>query len=287
LLYICLVNTLKREYLIPYVLSNWKALLHLSLPLHFFSFFIITHDICHFICITEKQTMKKILLIEDEVHVVSFIKKGLTEEDFEVSVALSGDTGLAMAMTNSYDLILLDIMLPNMNGIDVCKGLREQQIQTPILFLTALNTSDNIALGLNSGGDDYLAKPFKFIELVARINALLRRSNSSSNFEPKIKENIFTIANLTIDDNAKTVARNDENIVLTATEYRLLMVLFKNKGKVLSRVDLLESAWDINFNLATNVVDVYINYLRKKIDSNYEPKLIHTVVGMGYILKDK
>jgi two-component system, OmpR family, copper resistance phosphate regulon response regulator CusR len=231
--------------------------------------------------------MKKILLIEDEVHVVSFIKKGLTEEDFEVSVALSGDTGLAMAMTNSYDLILLDIMLPNMNGIDVCKGLREQQIQTPILFLTALNTSDNIALGLNSGGDDYLAKPFKFIELVARINALLRRSNSSSNFEPKIKENIFTIANLTIDDNAKTVARNDENIVLTATEYRLLMVLFKNKGKVLSRVDLLESAWDINFNLATNVVDVYINYLRKKIDSNYEPKLIHTVVGMGYILKDK
>ncbi len=229
--------------------------------------------------------MKKILLIEDEINVVSFIKKGLTEEDFEVSVALDGNSGIQMASDNDFDLIILDIMLPDTNGIEVCKILRNKNIQTPILFLTALNTADNIALGLNSGADDYLAKPFKFIELVARIKALLRRSSATGN-EIKTKENIYTIANLKMDDDAKTVERNGEFISLTATEYRLLFTLIKNKGRVLSRVDLLESAWDINFNLATNVVDVYINYLRKKIDSNYEPKLVHTVIGMGYVLKE-
>lgn len=229
--------------------------------------------------------MKKILLIEDEVHVVSFIKKGLTEEDFEVSVALNGSMGTEMASGNNYDLIILDIMLPDKNGIDVCRDLRKNQIQTPILFLTALNTVDNIALGLNSGADDYLVKPFKFIELVARIKALLRRTNTNA-AETGIKENSYFVANLKVDDDAKTVERSGELISLTATEYRLLLTLIKNKGKVLSRVDLLESAWDINFNLATNVVDVYINYLRKKIDSAYEPKLIHTVIGMGYVLKE-
>lgn len=228
--------------------------------------------------------MKKILLVEDEINVVSFIKKGLTEENFEVSVALDGNSGIQMASDNDFDLIILDIMLPDTNGIEVCKILRSKNIQTPILFLTALNTADNIALGLNSGADDYLAKPFKFIELVARIKALLRRSSSTG--EIKTKENIYTIANLKMDDDAKTVERNGELISLTATEYRLLFTLIKNKGRVLSRVDLLESAWDINFNLATNVVDVYINYLRKKIDSNYEPKLVHTVIGMGYVLKE-
>jgi two-component system, OmpR family, copper resistance phosphate regulon response regulator CusR len=230
--------------------------------------------------------MKKILLVEDEVNVVSFIKKGLTEEDYEVSVALDGQTGVLMAENNPYDIIILDIMLPDKNGIDVCKELRSKGVQTPILFLTALNTSDNIALGLNSGGDDYLGKPFKFVELLARVNALLRRSRIGNASEPKNKENIFTIANLTVDDNAKTVDREGESITLTATEYRLLLALIKNRGRVLSRVDLLESAWDIHFNLGTNVVDVYINYLRKKLDTNYEPKLIHTVVGMGYVLKE-
>lgn len=229
--------------------------------------------------------MKKILLVEDEINVVSFIKKGLTEENFEVSVALDGNSGILMASDNDFDLIILDIMLPDTNGIEVCKILRNKNIQTPILFLTALNTADNIALGLNSGADDYLAKPFKFIELVARIKALLRRSTSAGG-EIKNKDNIFTIANLKMDDDAKTVERSGELISLTATEYRLLFTLIKNKGRVLSRVDLLESAWDINFNLATNVVDVYINYLRKKIDSNYEPKLVHTVIGMGYVLKE-
>lgn len=230
--------------------------------------------------------MKKILLIEDEVNLVHFIKKGLTEEKFDVSVALTGEMGLEMAPKNQFSLILLDIMLPDKNGIDVCREIRKKDNHTPILFLTALNGSDNIALGLNVGGDDYLAKPFKFIELLARINALLRRSNPNKQVEPVNEENIFKIANLIIDDDAKSVERNGEKISLTATEYRLLMVLIKNRGRVLSRADLLESAWDINFNLGTNVVDVYINYLRKKIDTNYEPKLIHTVIGMGYVLKE-
>jgi len=229
--------------------------------------------------------MKKILLVEDEVNVVSFIKKGLTEEEFEVSVALDGNTGIQMAAGGEHDLIILDIMLPDKNGIDVCKELRARGIQVPVLFLTALNTADNIALGLNSGADDYLAKPFKFIELVARIKALLRRA-SQGGIEAKNKENVYVVANLKVDDDSKTVERNGELISLTATEYRLLVTLLKNKGKVLSRVDLLESAWDINFNLGTNVVDVYINYLRKKLDSTYEPKLIHTVIGMGYVLRE-
>lgn len=231
--------------------------------------------------------MKKILLIEDELSVVNFIKKGLTEDNFEVSVALNALTGYQMASENKYSLIILDIMLPDGSGIEVCKQLRNKKIQTPILFLTALNTTDNIALGLNSGADDYLVKPFRFIELVARINALLRRANSHlTEHYQKSKEQIYSIADLTLNDDAKTVERNNIAISLTATEYRLLLVLLKNKGRVLSRVDLLESAWDIHFNLGTNVVDVYINYLRKKIDSNFEQKLIHTIVGMGYVLKE-
>lgn len=231
--------------------------------------------------------MKKILLIEDEINVVSFIKKGLTEENFDISVALNGEIGYQMASVNYYDLILLDIMLPDKNGIDLCKEIRSQARRTPILFLTALNTADNIALGLNVGGDDYLVKPFKFVELIARINALIRRSNSDNHHPPIVRRNIFRIDTLIIDDDAKSVERNGDTISLTATEYRLLMVLVKNKGRVMSRMDLLESVWDINFNLETNVVDVYINYLRKKVDNKYEPKIIRTVVGMGYVLKEE
>jgi two-component system, OmpR family, copper resistance phosphate regulon response regulator CusR len=174
-----------------------------------------------------------------------------------------------------------------LNGIEVCKQLRGQDISSPILFLSALGTSENIALGLNMGADDYLIKPFKFIELNARINALLRRTNQVNSDQEKTSKNIFKIGDLIIDDDSKTVDKNGEQINLTATEYRLLFVLIKNKGKVLSRIDLLEKVWDINFNLGSNVVDVYINYLRNKIDSNDENKLIHTIVGMGYMLKEK
>jgi len=229
--------------------------------------------------------MKKILLAEDETTVADVIKKGLTEENFEVSVAFDGEMALQMALNFQFDLILLDIMLPGKNGIEVCKALRERGFAKPILFLTALGTSENIALGLNTGADDYLVKPFKFIELYARINALLRRSGVENKAtEPR---NVFTAADLVVDDDAKSVFRKGTEILLTATEYRLLMVLLRNKGKVLSRVDLLEGAWDINFNMGTNVVDVYINYLRKKIDADADQKLLHTVVGMGYVLKER
>jgi DNA-binding response OmpR family regulator len=231
--------------------------------------------------------MKKILLVEDEASAVDFIRKGLTEADYDVSVAFDGITAFNMASESVFDLFILDIMLPGKNGIELCKQLRERKINTPILFLTALGTSENIAMGLNMGADDYLIKPFKFIELNARINALLRRGLQAETLQAAQPKNIYTLGGLVVNDDAKTVARNGVEILLTATEYRLLLALLKSSGKVLSRVDLLETAWDINFNLGTNVVDVYINYLRKKIDAEYEPKLIHTVVGMGYVLKEK
>ncbi len=231
--------------------------------------------------------MKKILLVEDETSVVEFIKKGLTEENYDVSVAFNGTTAIKMAMEASYDLFILDIMLPDKNGFEVCSELRSRNIKSPILFLTALGASENIALGLNMGADDYLVKPFKFIELYARINALLRRSSPADNVPYEPGKNMFFAADLVVNDDAKTVIRNNTGVSLTATEYRLLLTLIKNKGKVMSRIDLLESAWDINFNLGTNVVDVYINYLRKKIDTDTDTKLIHTVVGMGYVLKEK
>lgn len=229
--------------------------------------------------------MKKILLIEDEANVANFVMKGLAEEGYEVSLALDGPMGYNMATATAFDLILLDIMLPNKNGLEVCRDIRAANIKTPILFLTALSTAENIAVGLNMGGDDYLVKPFKFVELTARINALLRRATTNAEPEAKLAD-IYTIADLVIDDNAKTVTRNKAAINLTATEYRLLLVLIKNRGRVLSRIDLLEAAWDITFNVNTNVVDVYINYLRKKIEGTNQHKLIHTVIGMGYVLKE-
>ncbi len=230
--------------------------------------------------------MKHILLIEDEVSVVEFIRRGLTEEDYKVSVAFNGVTGTRMALESSFDLIILDIMLPDQNGLEVCRHLRERHLLTPILFLTALGTAENIVAGLNGGADDYLVKPFKFIELGARVNALLRRANQTSEPPPPLYTTQYGLADLTVNDIAKTVTRNGQPIHLTATEYRLLLVLIRNKGKVLSRIDLLEAAWDLNFNPGTNVVDVYVNYLRRKIDSSTANKLIHTVVGMGYVLKE-
>lgn len=230
--------------------------------------------------------MKHILLIEDEVSVIEFIRRGLTEENYEVSVAFNGATGTSMALESLFDLIILDIMLPSKNGLEVCKELRDNHIQIPIIFLTALGTSENIAVGLNLGADDYLVKPFKFIELSARINALLRRATQSSEPESSHYKTEYVLSDLKLDDTAKTVMRNNQPVQLTATEYRLLLALIKSKGRVLSRTDLLEAAWDLTFNPGTNVVDVYVNYLRRKIDANTPNKLIHTVIGMGYVLKE-
>lgn len=233
--------------------------------------------------------MKKILLVEDEAHVVSFIKKGLTEEDFEVSVAFDGKTGLQLALENNFDLVILDIMLPEMNGLEVCKSIRNKNQTIPILFLTALGTSENIVLGLENGADDYLVKPFKFIELVARIKTLLRRSSGqtiSQNDETITSDHLYTFNNLKINDYTKTVTLENEEVSLTSTEYKLLLHLLKNKNKVLSRMDILESVWGVDYDLGTNVVDVYINYLRKKVDTKLDDKIIHTVIGMGYVLRE-
>jgi len=234
--------------------------------------------------------MKKILLVEDENHVVSFIRKGLTEENYDVSVAMDGNMGYELFQNYTFDLIILDIMLPGMSGTELCKLIRQKNTHVPILFLTALGTTENIVMGLKYGADDYLVKPFKFIEFTARIETLLRRAT----IQPVVVQNTETsngnflvFADIIMDDDRKEVTRAGEKISLTTTEYKLLHCFLVRKNIVLSRMDLLEDVWDINFNVGTNVVDVYVNYLRKKIDNNPDKKLIHTVVGMGYILKEE
>lgn len=223
-----------------------------------------------------------LLIVEDEPNVVSVISRGLTEEGFEVSIAPDGLIGKQMALNNDFSLIILDIMLPGINGLELCKIIKEQKPNTPVIMLTALGTTENVVNGLDNGADDYLIKPFKFAELFARIRTLLRRYNGVAT-----NDQIIQIADLKINVSAKTVQRNNQDIILTATEYRLLEFMAKNKSKILSRIDILESVWDIDFNLGTNVVDVYVNYLRKKIDKNYEPKLIRTAVGLGYVLREQ
>ena len=230
--------------------------------------------------------MKKILLVEDEVTVASFIKKGLSEEGYEVSIALDGTTGLEMAIANSFDLIILDIMLPGLNGIELCRAIRKENKSVAILFLTALGTSENIVLGLGAEADDYLIKPFKFIELLARVKSLLRRSEQKTPSRTPGEEEQFKLSDLVVDNYTKTVKRGERVISVTSTEYRLLLLFIKNQKKVLSRLEILEEVWGINFDMGTNVVDVYVNYLRKKIEKDGAPKLIHTVIGMGYVLKE-
>ncbi|WP_454803832.1 response regulator transcription factor [Mucilaginibacter phyllosphaerae] len=224
----------------------------------------------------------KVLLVEDEPGLVSVIVRGLSDAGMAVSVAADGSMGLDMALNHQFDIILLDIMLPGMNGIQVCKEIRKHNESVAILMLTALNSTENIVTGLNSGADDYLAKPFKFAELEARIRTLVRRSKAGST--PK---SVIAVADLEIDTTSKTVKRGNKAITLTATEYHLLEYLARNRDMVLSRIQILENVWDIDFNMGTNVVDVYVNYLRKKLDTGYDVKLIHTVFGMGYIFKDK
>ncbi|NCU02620.1 MAG: response regulator transcription factor [Chitinophagaceae bacterium] len=230
--------------------------------------------------------MKKILLVEDEMHVVSFIKKGLTEDGYDVTVAFDGNTGLQLFHDNNFDLVILDIMLPDKNGLEVCKSIRTVNTSIPVLFLTALGTAENIVLGLETGADDYLVKPFKFIELVARIRTLLRRTETGSATPELQEEHIYRFADLEVNDYRKEVVRDGKPISLTTTEYKLMLYFIRNRNKVLSRTDILEEVWGVNFDIGTNVVDVYVNYLRKKIDNHADNKLIHTVIGMGYVLKE-
>lgn len=222
----------------------------------------------------------KLLIVEDEPHLLSIIRKGLSEKNNEVSVALDGTTALEMILNHNFDVVILDIMLPDINGIEICRRLRAAKNFVPILLLTALGTTENIVTGLNAGADDYLAKPFKFTELEARISALARRS--SQEHKPN---NLIQIDDLEIDTRAKSVKRNGELIQLTAKEFKLLYYLANNAETILSREKILDNVWDINFDMNTNVVDVYINYLRNKIDKPYQNKLIHTIKGLGYIIK--
>lgn len=208
------------------------------------------------------------------------INKGLSESGYSVTVAPDGHIGLDMALNNHFDIIILDIMLPGVNGLELCKKLRRNDIGTPILMLTALDSTENIVSGLDNGADDYMTKPFKFPELEARLRNLARRNSNA--VKPS---DLLQAGDLVVNTAAKSVHRNAQEINLTATEYRLLEFMLRNKGKVLSRIELLENVWSINFNMGTNVVDVYVNYLRKKIDKNSAVKLIHTVTGMGYIIK--
>jgi two-component system, OmpR family, copper resistance phosphate regulon response regulator CusR len=231
----------------------------------------------------------KILVVEDEVKVSEVLKRGLVEAGYEVSTAFDGESGLGLALSNKFDLILLDINLPKLNGLELCKRLREKDEVTPVLMLTALGMSDDIVSGLEAGADDYLPKPFRFNELYARIKALTRRrkvsfSNDTDHRSPQ-KKVVFVLDDLSIDFDAKQVKRQGKLIQLTAKEYALLEFLAANVGKVRSRQEIAESVWGLDFETGTNFIDVYINYLRNKIDKPFGKKLIHTVTGFGYILK--
>lgn len=226
--------------------------------------------------------LKRILVIEDEHNVATFIKQGLLEVGYEVFLAYEGEQGIDLLKNKEIDLIILDIILPKMDGREVAKKIRSLGYEdVPIIMLTALGNTENVVKGLDSGADDYLVKPFKFKELLARIRALTRRNGSALTADQKL-----VLQDLELDTDAKTVKRAGKEISLTSTEFRLLEFLLKNKNRVLSRIDILENVWDINFNMGTNVVDVYVNYLRNKIDRNYNSKLIQTVIGMGYVIKD-
>lgn len=198
---------------------------------------------------------------------------------------MDGNLGLQLALNNHFDLLILDIMLPNINGLEVCRQVRLENSEIPILFLTAMGSTENVVIGLDSGADDYLVKPFKFIELIARIKTLLRRGGKVAE-DDKSDHEIYQFADLTMDDTEKSVFRNENELSLTSTEFRLLRMFLQNPRRVLTRVDILHEVWGVNFDMGTNVVDVYVNYLRKKLDKYGSQKLIQTVIGMGYVLKE-
>ena len=220
----------------------------------------------------------RILIVEDEKKVAGFIKKGLEEETYAVDVANDGEEGFHLADMNQYDLIILDLMLPKMDGLEVLTRLRDKKVSTPILLLTAKDAVDDKVTGLNKGADDYLTKPFAFSELLARIRSLLRRGQAETQTELKVGD-------LVLDMVSHKVSRNGEEIELTGKEYSLLEYFMRNEGKVLTRTMIAEHVWDYNFDTFTNVIDVYVNHLRKKIDKKYPAKLLHTLRGVGYVMR--
>jgi two-component system, OmpR family, copper resistance phosphate regulon response regulator CusR len=224
----------------------------------------------------------KLLVIEDEPKLAGFLKRGLEEQSWEVELAYDGVLGKKMASNYKFDVIILDVNLPLLNGYDLARQLRSDGLATPILFLTALGTIDDKLDGFEAGGDDYLVKPFEFRELIARLKVLAQRHTSREQSSQVLK-----LSDLELNLDEKVARRGGNRIDLTAKEFALLEYLMRNRGRVVSRVDIAEQVWDIRFDTGTNVIDVYINFLRKKVDREYPVKLIHTVVGMGYIFKEE
>ncbi len=220
----------------------------------------------------------RLLVVEDEKKVASFIQRGLEEEGYAVDQASDGETGLMMGLDGVHDLIILDVNLPRRDGLSVLQELRQKKVTTPVLLLTVRAAIEDKVLGLDTGADDYLTKPFSFQELLARVRALLRRRTEA---EPPL----LKVADLTLDPARRLVFRGQEKLELTAKEFALLSYFMRNPGRVLTRTMIAEHVWDYDFDPMTNVIDVYVNYLRRKIDSSREPKLIHTVRGAGYVLQ--
>ncbi|MEO5789098.1 MAG: response regulator transcription factor [Gelidibacter sp.] len=222
-----------------------------------------------------------ILIIEDDLRVAELLQRGLEEQGFKPTLAYDGVSGKKLALQNDYDLIITDIILPKMDGIDLCKLIRQTKPNMPIIMLTALGTTDDKIEGFDAGADDYLVKPFEMRELMARIRALLnRRANSTNNSTV-----ILNYDDLEMNLHTKMVKRNDQDISLTPKEFKLLEYMLQNPERVLSRSEIADKVWDTHFDTGTNFIDVYINYLRKKIDREFEHKLIHTKSGMGFVLK--
>lgn len=219
-------------------------------------------------------------MIEDEKHLSDVIRKGFTESGFAVDQAFDGEEGFYLAQSESYDVIILDIMLPKLDGITVCKQLREKKIAVPILMLTAKSQVEDRVTGLNAGADDYLSKPFEFVELKARVNALLRRNYQQP-------ETTIMIDDLEIDPDKRIVKRTGKEITLTPKEFAILEFLARHKNKPVTRTQITEHTWDYNFDSLSNVVDVFIATLRKKIDGGQKHKLIHTVHGVGYVISER
>ncbi|OJV20277.1 MAG: DNA-binding response regulator [Dyadobacter sp. 50-39] len=228
--------------------------------------------------------MKKILIVEDDRRIAQNIFRGLAAENFEAEIAYDGITGKQMALEKKFDLVLLDVNLPGMKGYDVCQQIRIYKPSLPIIMLTAFGEIEDKVEGLNSGADDYIVKPFDFRELLARVNAALRVSDL---LNPEASDKILRIADLEMNLGTKQVKRGGNMIDLTAKEFALLEYFLLHRGRVVSKMDLAEHVWHLNFDPGTNVVEVYINYLRKKVDKDFPTKLIHTRPGMGYIMKEE
>jgi two-component system copper resistance phosphate regulon response regulator CusR len=226
--------------------------------------------------------MIKILLIEDEPKTVQSLKQGLEENNYDVSIAYDGHMGKQLALANAYQLIVSDVIIPGINGLDLCRELRALGIQTPILMLTALSTTDDKLNGFEAGADDYLPKPFDFKEFLARVKALIKRSNQTI-----LEAQVLKFADLEMDLTSSLVSRAGQMINLTSKEFQLLEYFLRNQEKVISKAEIAENIWEVEDENSSNLIEVYVNYLRKKVDKGFSSKLIHTQFGMGYILRQE